>query len=230
MTPVFVHSLPYSHPPLIHSPSARQIVAINVPTACIATAAGSVLALAAWQAKKHPRVLDRVPVAALIGMYGFFISALWIGLIAEELVGIIHVFGVIGHIKPAVLGVTVLAWGNSLTDLMANIAIASTADGGVSMAMTACFAGPLFNLLLGIGIGFATYFSATGLSSQALDIAIVPAIGCVFALVNCVGLVALALWYRSMVPARVGWMMMAWYGLYIGLVVAVALGADGALE
>ena len=65
---------------------------MNVPAACIATAAGSVLALAAWQAKKHPRVLDRVPVAALIGMYGFFISALWIGLIAEELVGIIHVF------------------------------------------------------------------------------------------------------------------------------------------
>ena len=202
------------------------ILSITVPAACAAALAGAALGVAAWKAAKHPRVLHSVPVAALIGLYGFVISALWIGIIAEELVGIIHIFGVIGHIKPAVLGVTVLAWGNSLTDLMANIAIAMTAEGGVSMAMTACFAGPLFNLLLGLGIGFASYFSATGLSSQAIEVDIVSAIGVIFALVNCVGFVGLALWHKSKIPARVGWIMIGWYGIYMCLVVVVSMSSS----
>ena len=199
------------------------ILSISTTNACIAATTGAILAVAAWKATKYPQVLDREWVAAIVGLYGFVISALWIGLIAEELVGIIHVFGVIGHIKPAVLGVTVLAWGNSLTDLLANIAIAMTAEGGVSMAMTACFAGPLFNMLLGLGIGFAMYFSATGQSEQVLTFDLISAIGTLFALVNCFSLIAMAAWYRGRLPAVVGWLMIAWYGVYMCLVGGAAM-------
>lgn len=48
------------------------------------------------------------------------------------------------------LGFTVLAWGNSIGDLMANLSIAK--KGYAEMAMTGCYAAPLFNLLLGLGL------------------------------------------------------------------------------
>ena len=44
-----------------------------------------------------------------------------------------------------VLGLTVLAWGNSVGDMSTNMAMAR--KGLANMAMTACYAGPVFNLL-----------------------------------------------------------------------------------
>ena len=218
----FVRSAALSSPFLVAYFSGG-VLSITPLGASIAVLAGVILAGAAWKATKHPQVLNRVWVAAMIGMYGFVVSALWIGLIAEELVGIIHVFGVIAHIKPAVLGVTVLAWGNSLTDLLANIAIAMTAEGGVSMAMTACFAGPLFNILMGLGIGFAVYFRSTGLTEQVLNLDLVPAIGALFALVNCLALTSMAVWHRGRLPAVVGWLTIGWYGVYMCFVAGAVM-------
>jgi sodium/potassium/calcium exchanger 6 len=45
-----------------------------------------------------------------------------------------------------VLGLTVLAWGNSVGDMSTNCAMAR--KGLANMAMTACYAGPVFNLLV----------------------------------------------------------------------------------
>ncbi len=55
-------------------------------------------------------------------------------------------------LSDAILGVTVLAWGNSIGDLIADVAIAKA--GFPRMGYSACFGGPLFNLLLGIGLPF----------------------------------------------------------------------------
>ena len=46
-----------------------------------------------------------------------------------------------------------LAWGNSIGDLSTNMAMAR--KGLANMAMTACFAGPVFNMLVGLGLGFS---------------------------------------------------------------------------
>lgn len=48
------------------------------------------------------------------------------------------------------LGLTVLAWGNSLGDLVADVSVAK--GGEPRMAVAATFAGPLFNLLVGLGV------------------------------------------------------------------------------
>jgi Sodium/calcium exchanger protein len=53
----------------------------------------------------------------------------------------------------------VLAWGNSMGDLTTNTAMAR--KGLANMAMTACFAGPLFNLLVGLGLGWAAYLGTS---------------------------------------------------------------------
>ena len=48
------------------------------------------------------------------------------------------------------LALTVLAWGNSIGDYMANTSIAK--KGFAEMALTGCFAAPLFNNVLGLGL------------------------------------------------------------------------------
>ena len=81
---------------------------------------------------------------------GFIVSVAWISTIANEVVGVLKAFGVILGISDAILGLTVFAVGNSLGDLVADITVAKL--GYPVMALSACFGGPMLNILLGIGI------------------------------------------------------------------------------
>lgn len=88
---------------------------------------------------------------ALLCFLGFVISIAWISTVAGEVVGVLKTLGVILDISEALLGLTIFAAGNSIGDLVANITIARL--GYPVMALSACFGGPLLNILLGIGIG-----------------------------------------------------------------------------
>ncbi|KAI9887031.1 MAG: hypothetical protein M1823_001175 [Watsoniomyces obsoletus] len=87
----------------------------------------------------------------LLCFLGFIVSIAWISTIAAEVVGVLKAFGVILGISDAILGLTIFAVGNSLGDLVADITVARL--GYQVMALSACFGGPLLNILLGIGIG-----------------------------------------------------------------------------
>jgi sodium/potassium/calcium exchanger 6 len=86
----------------------------------------------------------------LLCFMGFVVSISWISTIANEVVGVLKAFGVILGISDAILGLTIFAVGNSLGDLVADITVARL--GFPVMALSACFGGPMLNLLLGIGI------------------------------------------------------------------------------
>jgi len=160
--------------------------------------------------------------AGLVALYGFAVAAMWIDIFASEIVGVLHFFGLLAGIHPAVLGVTVLAWGNSLTDFVANTSMAGRSAGGTSMAMTACFAGPLFNTLIGLGIGFWAYLADTKQKSTPIKFDSVVLVGCVFAMLNCAGVVATAVKNKHHLPGQVGWVMCGWYLLYMLVVLIMS--------
>uniref|UniRef100_A0AAY5F124 Sodium/calcium exchanger membrane region domain-containing protein n=1 Tax=Electrophorus electricus TaxID=8005 RepID=A0AAY5F124_ELEEL len=91
------------------------------------------------------------PYHFLFSLLGFVVSALWINVVASEVVNVLHLLGVILRLSNTVLGLTLLAWGNSIGDCFADITIAR--QGYPRMAISACFGGIIFNMLFGVGLG-----------------------------------------------------------------------------
>ncbi|KAJ5902369.1 Sodium/calcium exchanger membrane region [Penicillium taxi] len=107
------------------------------------------------QPRNSPEILQPVslpdswrPVLALLG---FLVAISWIATIATEVVSLLKTLGVILNISDSLLGLTIFAVGNSLGDLVADITVARL--GYPVMALSACFGGPMLNILLGIGLG-----------------------------------------------------------------------------
>ncbi|OCL04992.1 hypothetical protein AOQ84DRAFT_380057 [Glonium stellatum] len=86
----------------------------------------------------------------LLCFVGFIVSISWISSIANEVVGVLKTLGVVLNMSDAILGLTIFAVGNSLGDLVADITVARL--GFPVMALSACFGGPMLNILLGIGV------------------------------------------------------------------------------
>ena len=101
-----------------------------------------------------------------------------------------------------------------MADLSANVTMAR--KGLANMAITACYAGPLFNILIGLGAGFSVLRSVT--QSEVNDVQLTPAIttGFVFCFINC-GLIlvsGLAI-NKGVIPAGYGYAALALYSAYI---------------
>ena len=119
-----------------------------------------------------------IPVA----LYGFVVAATWIDYIGAHLVRLLAFFGAIGRIPNPVMGLTVLAWGNSMGDLSTNVTMARKGLG--NMGTTACFAGPCFTLLCGLGSGFAALL-ASDPNLTAIKVTMPPSVKIGFASIIC---------------------------------------------
>ncbi|EEA08116.1 sodium/calcium exchanger protein, putative [Cryptosporidium muris RN66] len=80
---------------------------------------------------------------------GIAMAIYWNGVLVNELVGCIKVLGFTLGIKPAILGLTIVAMGNSIADLFANVAVARA--GHARMGLAGCYGACVFLLLFGIG-------------------------------------------------------------------------------
>ncbi|XP_076346186.1 mitochondrial sodium/calcium exchanger protein-like isoform X2 [Tachypleus tridentatus] len=94
---------------------------------------------------------------AAFGYLGFAISVTWIFKIASEVVFLLEAIGLVMNLSDTILGLTVLAWGNSLGDFISNMSVAR--QGFPRMGISACFGGPLLNLVLGFGLSYLIILS-----------------------------------------------------------------------
>lgn len=96
--------------------------------------------------------LTKKPVMTLFFLLLGFLSAVaWIELVANELVNLLTTLGVISTIDLALLGLTVLAWGNSIGDMIADVSVSRR--GYAKMGISAAIGGPTLNVLIGVGLG-----------------------------------------------------------------------------
>uniref|UniRef100_A0A3B5MG68 Sodium/calcium exchanger membrane region domain-containing protein n=1 Tax=Xiphophorus couchianus TaxID=32473 RepID=A0A3B5MG68_9TELE len=100
----------------------------------------------------------------LFAFLGFVVSAVLISATASEVVSLLHMLGVVLSLSNTVLGLTLLAWGNSIGDLFSDITIAR--QGYPRMAIAACFGGIIFNMLFGVGLGCLMQMYETHSSAQ----------------------------------------------------------------
>ncbi|XP_027929048.1 cation/calcium exchanger 2 [Vigna unguiculata] len=88
---------------------------------------------------------------------GFVMSVTWSYISAQELVGLLVSLGYICGVSPSILGLTVLAWGNSLGDLVTNLTMALYGGSeGAQIAISGCYAGPIFNIVVGLGLSLVS--------------------------------------------------------------------------
>ena len=157
----------------------------------------------------------------------FLCSVAWIAVAATELLGCLTAIGGAIGVSPAALSVSVLAWGNSMGDLASDVVIAR--GGQPTMAVAACFSGPLFNMMVGLGSAFAMATAGLPVNQTSLPLARHPTIAMGFAFLF-VSLVATA----TLVPRRgyvvtkthgVG--LIALYAVYMVCAVLVEIAYDG---
>jgi sodium/potassium/calcium exchanger 6 len=82
--------------------------------------------------------------------FGFIMCIAWICIFANELIICLVILGQILNIPSYYLGLTVLAWGNSISDLFSNVAIAKR--GLHDMAVVGCYGSTIFNVNIGLSL------------------------------------------------------------------------------
>uniref|UniRef100_A0A7S3NTN7 Sodium/calcium exchanger membrane region domain-containing protein n=1 Tax=Euplotes crassus TaxID=5936 RepID=A0A7S3NTN7_EUPCR len=107
-----------------------------------------VLSLIIWLTTPYKEEPKRAII--IFAVAAFFLSILWMWSAVNILVDLLGVLGLLLGFNPAFLGMTLLAWGNSFGEVMANSTFARRGLG--RMAFTACFAAPLFDFLIGLGL------------------------------------------------------------------------------
>ncbi|KAK0423780.1 hypothetical protein QR680_008327 [Steinernema hermaphroditum] len=83
---------------------------------------------------------------------GFVTSAAWMYFASSEVVDVVNMLGIMSGISHEVIGLTILAWSNSIGDLIADTSVAR--QGFPRMGISAAIGGPCFNLLIGFGFPF----------------------------------------------------------------------------
>ena len=152
----------------------------------------------------------------------FAASVVWISGAAAELLASVAALGGGLGISPAVLGVTVLAWGNSAGDLVADVVVARS--GEPMMAVAACYSGPLFNAMVGLGLAFSDATAKTAPEPLPLPAHDAVTASFAFLFVSLVGSVAHVARRDFWMSKGFGWSLVAFYAAFVAAQVAMEFG------
>jgi sodium/potassium/calcium exchanger 6 len=147
--------------------------------------------------------------------YAFIGCLAWIYVVSNELVAVLSSLGLVCGVSRTILGGLVLAWGNSVGDLTADLALARS--GAVQTAITAIFSGPVQNCLLTLGTAFLIASLEKGgvlTIAAGLRADVHLALGLLVLAVAAL-LVLIPGYFRFRIPRWFGWALMACYAAYI---------------
>eukprot|EP00123_Amoebidium_parasiticum_P001463 comp12564_c0_seq1/m.7562 comp12564_c0_seq1/g.7562 ORF comp12564_c0_seq1/g.7562 comp12564_c0_seq1/m.7562 type:complete len:753 (-) comp12564_c0_seq1:294-2552(-) len=88
-------------------------------------------------------------VLLFIAFLSFFGSINWIAILGDEVVSMLTACSVTTNVSTSILGITLLAVGNSIGDLVSCITV--TRQGNMAMALGSIFGAPLFHDVAGLG-------------------------------------------------------------------------------
>ncbi|KAF2474800.1 uncharacterized protein BDR25DRAFT_112177 [Lindgomyces ingoldianus] len=178
----------------------------------------------------------------LLCFLGFVVSIAWISSIANEVVGVLKTLGVILNISDAILGLTIFAVGNSLGDFVADITVARL--GFPVMALSACFGGPMLNILLGIGIS-GCYITIKGgkhhhekhpdrplrFKPYHIDVSTTLVISGATLLATLAGLLVAVPWRKWKMDRVIGWgLVVVWSASTLANVIVEVLGLSSSVR
>jgi sodium/potassium/calcium exchanger 6 len=185
---------------------------------CISAGCSVVTGIKLQLEKEGPKAASE-PIA----MLAFINSIVWMHLAAEHLVLIIDALAKIAGISEEFLGATVLAWANCVGDLVSNMAVAKA--GQAAMAVTACFAGPVFNLLVGLAASLVYVNIVLGdVQVQVGNSVLVLLVGSIASLLLVLSLTVRKSDYEYALHAKLGWSLIGFYVLFSVFFCLVELG------
>lgn len=146
-----------------------DLIGAGFPLVLLVLLAGLVPSTGIYLLTTHSRPPEHPIFKVVWTLTAFFMCVMWVFTFAGELITCLTSLGEILKIQPAFLGLTILAWGNSIGDWFTNTAVAR--EGLGSMAIAGCYAGPVFNILMGLGVAlvYATVQSYPATYPVVLD-------------------------------------------------------------
>ena len=121
---------------------------------CSAILPGSLIGLAIRYRTKKNDPPDWLRI--LYSIFAFIMSVCWVKFTSDNIVDMLQLFNYVTGLPKTFFGLTILAWGNSLGDVGADVAM--TKKGFGEMAITGTQAGAVFNVLMGLGLGLTLKF------------------------------------------------------------------------
>ncbi|KAJ8772045.1 hypothetical protein K2173_027222 [Erythroxylum novogranatense] len=202
--------MPLDHPIIFLLPNTY------LPLWFVILLASTSLAVLHFILEKEPPKTEQIIVVLL----AFVMSVFWISTVAGELLNCLQALGIVLEVHPSLLGLTVLAWGNSVGDLVADVAVAKA--GQPAMAVAGCFAGPMFNMLVGLGSALVMQTAHIYPKAYELNFHIGIVIAFVFLLLSLMGSLLVITWSRFRVPRFWGFCLVGLYVFLMVLSIAIA--------
>lgn len=165
-----------------------------------------------------PKLIDRT----FLVIVGFVAAIAWLDLLASETVAVFETLGAASGLSSAVLGSTLLAWGNCVGDFIADTAIARA--GNQRAAVASVFNSPLFSQILATGVAAGWYNCHHGALAIKLDkeaLLSFAAIATSLALTSLVGVAS-----GSRLPRPYAFVLFAVYVLYVVATLTIEFDQD----
>ncbi|KAL8171717.1 hypothetical protein V2J09_023521 [Rumex salicifolius] len=202
--------IPMSHPVTFLFSST------HLPLWSVVLFSSSSLAVLHYIVEKDPPKTEHVPVVLL----AFVMSVFWISNVAGELLNCLAALGTLLELPPTLLGLTVLAWGNSVGDLVADVALAKA--GQPTLAMAGCFAGPMFNMLCGLGMALVLQTASIYPEAYTLRFHISIVVAFVFLILSLMGSLLVVTYCRFRVPRFWGFCLVGLYVFFMAVSLLIA--------